>query len=604
VTRAEVEANWTGYAALVRYTERLEHAPPASLNLGWLMSFVRPHRRRLAFALLFAFLAAGLTMVLPVFASVIINRVVGHHDQGLLYVLFAGMIGVLAIAAGVTILQRLLLARIAAQLDADTLDFMSGRLLGLPMRYFETRRAGDIERRLSGLQQIRAVVIQNGVAALTAATQVVVAVAIMFAFSWTLGLLYLACGPLYAALMRFSSVRLRPVFDSVEAGHGRYQSRQIDAIRGMATVKTMGAEEGLRERMRSEFAALREKLFRADLVAMVYEGLTSVVTFLVYALFLFLAALEVLHHALSVGGLVTINALVLLANAPMLALLSTWDGLQYAAVLMGRLQDVIEQKPEQDPERSHLKLPSAVEGHVRLRRVAFTYTLGGDTPILRDISLEVPAGSTVAVVGRSGSGKSTLVKCLAGLLLPTSGTVEFDGNDLADLNFTELRQRIGFVLQDAYLFDDTIEGNIAFGERHPDPRRVARAAELANAAEFIEHLPLAYQTHIGESGMKLSGGQAQRVAIARALYREPPILILDEATSALDTEAERVIKSNMDRVLEGRTAFVIANRLSTIRSADIICVLERGRLVEQGNHEDLLRRDGLYAYLLAQQLDA
>jgi ABC-type bacteriocin/lantibiotic exporter with double-glycine peptidase domain/CRP-like cAMP-binding protein len=603
VNREEVEENWSGYAALVRPTERLADAPAGGMNLGWLVPFLAPHKRKLIFALLFALLAAGLTMVLPVFSSIIIDRVVGHRDQGLLYLLFAGMLGVLVVAVGVTILQRLFVARVAAQLDADTLDFMSGRLLSLPMRYFEARRTGDIERRLSGLQQIRSVLIQNGVVAVTAATQLFVATVIMFVYAWQLGLLYVAFAPLYGALMRFSSQRIRPIFDSVEAGHGRYQSRQIDAIRGIATVKTMGAEQGLRERMRTEFGELREKLFRADLVAMVYEGLTSVVTFFVYAVFLFFAALEVLHHNLSVGGLVAFNALVLLANAPMLELLSMWDRLQFVAVLMGRLQDVIEQEPEQGFDRSRLQHPAVIEGHIRLRRVSFSYATASERPILHDISLDVAPGSMVALVGRSGSGKSTLVKCLAGLLLPTGGTIEFDGIDMTDLSFTKLRQRIGFVLQEPYLFDDTIETNIAFGEPDPDPEQVRRAAELANAAEFIEALPLGYQTRIGESGLRLSGGQAQRVAIARALYREPPVLIFDEATSALDTEAERMVKSNMDRLLEGRTAFVIAHRLSTIRDADVICVLEQGRLVEQGSHEELLRRQGLYAYLQAQQLE-
>jgi ATP-binding cassette subfamily B protein len=235
--------------------------------------------------------------------------------------------------------------------------------------------------------------------------------------------------------------------------------------------------------------------------------------------------------------------------------------------------------------------------------VGFAYPGAADKPILADISLEVPAGTTVALVGRSGSGKSTLAKCLAGLLVPTQGAIEYDGVDLRDLDFGELRRRIGFVLQESYVFDDTIARNIAFGELTPDERRVRRAAELADAAEFIANFPLRYETQVGDSGLKLSGGQAQRVAIARALYREPAVLIFDEATSALDSEAERAVKQNLDRLGEGRTAFVVAHRLSTIRDADIICVMEQGRIVERGSHEELIRRQGLYAYLVAQQLE-
>jgi len=604
VSRAELEEKWSGYAALAAPTERLAEAPRGGLDLRWLWPFVAPHRRRLIVATVLALLAAGLEMTIPVFSQLIIDQVIGHDRRTLLYILAAAMLGVIGLAVTITIFQRYVLARVASQLDVDTLDFLSYRLLRLPMRYFEARRTGDIERRISGMRQVRAVLIQNGVAALTAVTQLAVSVVIMFVYSWSLALLFCACAPLYAGLMRYSEKRLRPVFDSVEEGSGRYQSRQIDAIRGIETVKAMGAEEGLRQRMASEFGQLRDKLFRADVVAMVYEGLVSSVTFLVYGLFLFVGALEVLNGSLSVGALVAFTGLVLLANGPITLLLGLWDRLQLVTVLLGRLQDVFEQEPEQGRDHSALRPVPSLEGHIRLRRVGFAYPSAPDRPILRDISLDVAAGTTVALVGRSGSGKSTLVKLLSGLLVPTEGSIEYDGMDLTSLRFGELRRRIGFVLQQPYLFDDTIESNIAFGEQDPDPGKVRWAAEVANASDFIEHLPLGYKTRIGDSGMRLSGGQAQRVSIARALYHQPPVLIFDEATSALDTEAERAVKQNMDRLLEGRTAFVIAHRLSTIRDADLICVLEGGRLVEHGTNEELLRRQGLYAYLQAQQLDA
>jgi ATP-binding cassette subfamily B protein len=205
-------------------------------------------------------------------------------------------------------------------------------------------------------------------------------------------------------------------------------------------------------------------------------------------------------------------------------------------------------------------------------------------------------------VGRSGSGKTTMAKCLAGLLEPTDGTIQFDGLDLKTLNYRDLRRQIGFVLQDSYVFADTIGRNIAFGDDEPDMTRVTWAAQAASAQEFIDRLPFGYDTRIGETGIALSGGQKQRIAIARAIYHKPPILVFDEATSSLDTESERAVQENIDALLRGRTSFVIAHRLSTVRNADKIIVLERGRLVEQGTHEELMRRQGLYYYLASQQL--
>jgi ATP-binding cassette subfamily B protein len=271
-------------------------------------------------------------------------------------------------------------------------------------------------------------------------------------------------------------------------------------------------------------------------------------------------------------------------------------------VLLNRLSDIFEQEPEQGRDRSQLKPVPSLDGHIELRNVGFRYGGPEAPPILEGINLEVAPGKTIAIVGRSGSGKTTLIKLIAGLIEPTTGSILFDHVDLKALNYREVRRKIGLVLQENHLFSDTILHNISFGDPEPDFERVLRAAQLANAHEFIARLPLGYETRIGETGLALSGGQKQRVCIARALYHDPPVLIFDEATSALDSESERAIQENLGRLMAGRTSLVIAHRLSTIRDADSIIVLERGKVAEVGSHDELMARRGLYFYLSSQQL--
>jgi ATP-binding cassette subfamily B protein len=512
------------------------------------------------------------------------------------------MLGVLALSLGVTMLQRRMLARVAVGIDVATIDYIAGRLFALPMSYFETRRTGDIERRLDGVRELRAMLVQGGIVALTAAAQLLAALVIMFIYSWPMALLFVAALPLYLVLMRFSSRHVAPTFEGLQEELSRFRSRQIDGIKGIATVKAMGAEEGLRRALVENVTQLGRRMFRSDFTLMAYEGVVSVVTFVLVVVFLFIGAHEVLAHNMTLGELVSFNALVLLAIAPLSALLATWDRWQMSRVLLGRVQDIFDYGAEQEGEPDAYRPVQTLEGRISIRGAGFHFPQSPSAPILSEIALEIEPGTTVALVGRSGSGKSTLVKCLAGLLPLTAGSIAYDGVDLRHLRLRDLRRRIGYVLQEPYLFDDTIAANIAFGEQEPELRNVRWAAEVANALEFVDRLPLGFDTRIGESGMHLSGGQAQRIAIARALYHRPPVLILDEATSALDTESERVVKQNLDRMLEGRTAIMIAHRLSTIRDADVIIVLEQGRLVEHGSHEQLMSHEGLYYYLVSQQL--
>ena len=602
ISRAEFEKKWSGYAALFDYTEALERTPEGRPTLAWLAPFFRPFVRPALQAVGLAIVVSALQMVLPLFTQVIVDRVLVERDVGLLNLLIIGMAVALVFMTAAMTIQRYLLSFIAVRIDSSTLDFLTRTLLALPTSYFNTRRTGDIQRRIAGIRQVREFIVQNAVSGLTAVTQLAATLVLMLVYSPMLTFVFLATVPAYALLMKLSVRWLRPTFQSLEEAFGRYGSYQIDAIKGIETVKAMGAEGAFRELMLDEFNRVARKRFRADFTMMTYDGIVQMVTVVSMILFLWVGAQQVLNGAMTIGALVAFNSLVALANAPIRTLLTIWDNSQLMTVLLDRLADVFEQEPEQGSDRSRLLPVRTLEGRIGIRNLGFRYGGPDSTAILDDITLDVSPNQKIAIVGRSGSGKTTLIKCLAGLLEPTSGTIYYDGVDLRSLNYRDLRRKIGFVLQENHLFNDTIARNIAFGDAEPDMDGVVWAARVAAAHDFIERLPLGYDTKIGESGLALSGGQRQRIAIARAIYHRPPVLILDEATSSLDAESERAVKENMDSLLEGRTAFVIAHRLSTVRDADLIVVLEGGRIVEQGTHDDLVQRQGLYYYLTSQQL--
>ena len=433
--RAEFEKKWSGYAALLAKGPGLEEAPLGETKVLWLWQFFRPFRRTLAFAAFLALIAAGLQMALPLFTETIVNRLdAGTLDKSFLYMLLGAMAGVLTLMIAANLLQGYVLSRSAVTLDRRTLDFLTGKLLALPMGYFHSRRTGDIQRRLTGMREIRSTMVIQGVSGLTALATFVVALALMARYDWLLTLVFLATAPAYVGLMRFSSKRLRPMFASLEEAFGRYGSQQIDAIKGIETVKSVGAETAFRKRMLAQFTTLAHRVFRADFTMMSYEAMISTVTLVTIVLFLWVGSLRVIDGAINIGELVAFNTLVLMANGPLLVLLDIWDDLQYGKVLLNRLNDIVEHEPEQGSDRSALAPVKTIEGRVELNNVGFRYS-PFSPPVLEGITFSVEPGTMVAIVGRSGSGKTTLVRCLSGLLEPTTGVIKYDRVDMRTLRY-------------------------------------------------------------------------------------------------------------------------------------------------------------------------
>jgi HlyB family type I secretion system ABC transporter len=592
---------WTGYTLLLSPTAQLHQTANTKSGLWRFTSLLKPHWRVLTEITLTSLVIQVFGLVTPLITQLLLDRVVVQRSDRTLIALGIGLILFSAFRLGLKSLRQYLLDHTANRIDLALVVGFINHTLRLRLGYFETRYVGDIISRIAENQKIRRFITGDAITTLLDLVTVFVYVGLMFWYSWSMALLALILVPILAILaFGFAPFLQQNSRESFNAKNNE-NSYLIEVLTGMNTIKSMGLERIVRWRWERLFSQFIKLNFSGQILRERLKFASTFAETIVSQLLLLMGLWQVIHGQLTVGQLLAFNMLLGNVLSPFQRLMDLWDDFQEILISVERLNDVLESPPEADPQAQRLTLPP-IQGAIRLENVTFRYNLDSPNNILANLSLTIQAGETIAIVGRSGSGKTTLSKLLLGLYLPVDGKILIDGHDMATLNLQSLRQQVGVVDQNTFLFGGSVQDNLTIAAPGATMAEIQTAAALAGADQFIQDLPMGYDTQIGEGGGMLSGGQRQRLAIARALLRQPRLLILDEATSALDTESERIIQENFQNIFHRQTTIVIAHRLSTVKQADRILVLDRGVLVEQGNHQELMAKRGQYYHLNQQQL--
>jgi ATP-binding cassette, subfamily B, bacterial HlyB/CyaB len=594
MTRAEFTEIWDGRLILMTRRAQLSDIT-RRFDITWFVGAIHKYRYLLTEVLVASFFLQLLGLVSPLFFQVVIDKVLVHRAVSTLDVLVTGLVVISIFETVLGVLRTYLFAHTTNRIDVELGARLFRHLLALPMAYFQARRVGDSVARVRELENIRNFLTSSALTLTIDLFFTFVFLAVMFFYSPLLTWIALGSFPFYIAISAGATPLFRRRLDEKFQRGAENQAFLVESVTGIETLKAMAVEPQMQRRWEEQLAGYVGASFRVLSLGNTASQAVQLVSKVVTAAILYCGAKLVIDGNLSVGELVAFNILAGRVSAPVLRLAQIWQDFHQARLSISRLGDILNTTAEPTYTAGRARLP-AIRGRITFDHVGFRYRIDGQE-ILHDVTFEVPAGQTVGIVGPSGSGKSTFAKLVQRLYVPESGRVLVDGMDLAMADPAWLRRQIGIVLQENVLFNRSVRENIALADPAMPMEHVIAAASLAGAHDFILELSEGYDTVVGERGSTLSGGQRQRIAIARALVTDPRILIFDEATSALDYESERIIQQNMKEIGKGRTVLIIAHRLSTVRAADRIVTLERGRLVEDGTHDVLIKTGGRYASL-------